>query len=535
MNTDRQNPKKKKRLTSAEAFRLAAAREQHLRRAAAPPPAAAAGAPSPYAPPVPAAPAPSAPAAPAAPSGDQTRPAAAPQANAPHGVPVLPPPGAPTAPQAAARRAAPPPRPTRPQAAASSAPSEALPAAAPPAAGAPADGARKKGPKSDMPRIEQIRRRKQQRHLRRAALLLAVLIAAFLYLGGVFSSSINLLSDLLDSARIALFAGSGWPVSLLTEDVSAAVPLGGGIALCGSSELAIYSPTAKLLRTVQHGYAEPGLAAGNARVCVYNRSGKELRVESRSRTLSSWSTEYPILTVGMSPDGAMAVATRSERYLAEIAVYDPNFNNIYTAYLADNYPLSVALSHDGRRMAAACLSSADGSLGTRLLLYDLTSTDESTRLSLDVADAVPLQLHFAADGSLVVIYDSFAAVYNAADGTETARYDYGGKALLTAAFGGKNTLLVFGESGRAQTDGAILLGEKMQALTAVTPGIDVCSAALGEENFYLLGPSAAVGYDFTGAETCRQALTADGLRVVCAKVPLAVTAKEILQLTPLKK
>ena len=72
----------------------------------------------------------------------------------------------------------------------------------------------KKQPQSDMPRIEQIRRRKHERRLRRGALALAVLVALFLYLGGVFSASVNLFGDLLDSARIALTPGAGWPVGM---------------------------------------------------------------------------------------------------------------------------------------------------------------------------------------------------------------------------------------------------------------------------------------------------------------------------------
>lgn len=115
-----------------------------------------------------------------------------------------------------------------------------------------------------MPRIEQIRRRKHERRLRRAALALAVLVAVFLYLGGVFSASVNLFSDLLDSARIALTPGGGWPVGMQVEGLLYAEPLSGGLVLCGKSELVLYSPTARQLRSVQHGYAEPALAVGNA-------------------------------------------------------------------------------------------------------------------------------------------------------------------------------------------------------------------------------------------------------------------------------
>ena len=77
---------------------------------------------------------------------------------------------------------------------------------------------KKKQPKSDMPRIEQIRRRKSEKRLRRAVLAVLVLTGIFLYLGGVFAGSINFFGDLLDTAKITLLPGDGWPATLDIDD-----------------------------------------------------------------------------------------------------------------------------------------------------------------------------------------------------------------------------------------------------------------------------------------------------------------------------
>jgi hypothetical protein len=483
-------PKKEKKLSPTEAFRAAAAQQGLL-----PPQQAPQAAP----PPVPAKEAPPAPAKQAAPAAKSKQkqkqapaPAAPPEAKQPAGQP-------PTAPDAAQGKKG-----------------------------------KKKQPKSDMPRIEQIRRRKSEKRLRRAVLAVLVLTGIFLYLGGVFAGSINFFGDLLDTAKITLLPGDGWPAALDIDGLVDAKPLGGGVALCGKSELQLYSPTAKPLRTVQHGYAEPAMVTGNARVCVYNRGGKELRVESRSRTLATKSYDYPILTVGMSPGGTMAVATKAERYLAAITVYSPTFDEVYYAYLAENYPLALAVSQDGKHLAVACMQVANGSFGTRLLLYDMTKSDtEAGQAAVDIADNAPLQLHYLPTGELVVVCDGFTGIYNTETGQQVARYDYGGRSLLAADGYGKNTLLVFDTAGSSTASSCVLLGETLQQLAVVSPGVDVQDVALGAEYFYALGKKAAVGYTLAGEEVDRQVLPAEGMKIVPGKAAFAITAKEILQFTPL--
>ena len=389
------------------------------------------------------------------------------------------------------------------------------------------------GPKSDVPRLEQIRRRKHERRMRRAALALIALIAFFLYLGGIFSASINLFSDLLDTTRIALTPGKGWPVDQQIEGLFDIQPISGGVALCGSSELVLYSSTARQLHSVQHGYASPVMTSGKTRICVYDQGGKELRVESRSRTLMTRTTEYPILTADMARGGTLAVATRSERYLAEITVYDLNFEEIYYAYLAEYYPYLVELSGSGNQMAVVCMKVENGSFGAQLQFYDLTASSDAQRVTVDLPGCTPLQLHYSADGMLVVICDEFTALYDPATGEERARYDYGDRQLLTADFYGRNTLLVFDRVGSGVSGSCLLLGETLQQLTAVSYAFDLADAALGSENFYLIGEETAVGYDLTGKQVVSQSLSSEGRLVAVGKQPLAVTTKEILQLTPL--
>ena len=142
----------------------------------------------------------------------------------------------------------------------------------------------------------------------------------------------------------------------------------------------------------------------------------------------------------------------------------------------------------------------------------MTKSDTAAgQTAVDIADNAPLQLRYLPTGELVVVCDGFAGIYNAETGQQTARYDYGGRTLLAADGYGKNTLLVFGTAGSSTAGNCVLLGETLQQLAVVSPGVDVQDVALGAEYFYALGKKAAVGYTLAGEEVDRQVLPAEGM------------------------
>lgn len=387
---------------------------------------------------------------------------------------------------------------------------------------------RRRAPKSDMPRIEQIRRKKREKRLRAAAVLVLVLAAILAYLGGLLAPSINFFSNLLDSARIALSPGEGWPQKIEPDSLADAYSLSGGLALLDNSDLVMYSSTGRQLRRIPHGYASPAVAVGGARAVLYDRGGTDLRVESRPRTLLTRQTDYAILTAGCSDNGSFAVATRAERYTAQITIYDPSFNEIYFCYLAQDIPMLLSFSDNSRYLAAACMDVEGGSFGSRIHLYDTHSTEAGAVFRVD---ALPLQMIWLSDASLLVVTDSFAAVYNTADGAETARYSYGGESLLYADSYRGNLALCFGDESRHSVSRAVVVDQNMQLLAQFDLGYAVRDILLTSAHLEILGRDEVRQYDLTGVNTGTLALDDEGEFLVRGKKTYCVTAKEILQLS----
>ena len=80
-------------------------------------------------------------------------------------------------------------------------------------------------------------------------------------------------------------AGAGWPANTGIRTPTQVEPLAGGFVEMDNEDVAVYSAYGAKIRTIQPGYARPALAVGNTRFVLYNRAGKELTVQSRTRQL----------------------------------------------------------------------------------------------------------------------------------------------------------------------------------------------------------------------------------------------------------
>ena len=239
-------------------------------------------------------------------------------------------------------------------------------------------------------------------------------------------------------------------------------------------------------------------------------------------------TEFDIITAGVAENGTFAVATKAERYAAQLTVYNASFEEIYYCYLSQDTPMQISFAQSGRRFAAACMRVADGGFGAVVHLYDTSMPDEVAEIELS---ALPLELYYISDHQLLIICDSFAAMYDPATGAQSARYDFGGAQLLCADRWRKNIVLCFGDASRVATNRAVVLDAGMQQLLALGLGYDVRDVQLSADKLTVLSADRAVEYDLTGEQTGSWQLETEGEFLLRAKKPLVVTAKEILQLT----
>ena len=374
--------------------------------------------------------------------------------------------------------------------------------------------------------LEQARARVRAKRLRRTAFMVAVLTAVVLFTTGLVGSSVALVKDCVDTTRIALMPGPGWPQQTGVMEPTQVLPMTGGFVELGSESCAVYSRKGTRLNSIQSGYGRPALAAGKTRFVLYNRSGNELRVESRTQNLYTKTLENSIYLCAMADAGQLAVVTDSTDSVACLTVYSSSMQELLTWNLtsAQGTPLRMAFAPDSRRLAVAAATSSAGQLQTNLYVLSLSAGDP---VQLGTADSVPQWLGWLTRDTVLAVYENCAVLYNAGGG-ERARYEFGGGSLVSVSQNGTNAALLL-ENGQVCT--AVLLDQNLN----VQYSGNVLMAdhiVLTGSNFYLLTDNTVECFARDGGHQWSQNFAAKPKALLAGKQLLVLSGNTVQQLTP---
>ena len=342
--------------------------------------------------------------------------------------------------------------------------------------------------------IEAARQRLRSRRIRRTMLLVALVAAAVIYLTGLVNTSVMLLEDMADTVRIALMPEQGFPQQTGAGEVYQAETLWGSFVALGEEGCTVFSNGGGRLNTVGTGYARPALAAGGNSFVLYNRSGSELRVESRTRELYTRQTEGHIYLCALSDRGELAVVTDDVRKLALLTIYDANRNELLTwsTTTAEGVPLRMDFSPDGTQLAIAAVTAQDGQMVTNLYLLNLRAGEP--QLLASEPGSTPLALTWCSNDRLLAVCDTHAALYGS-DGSAQGRYDFGGQDVAALSAEGGGLAVLFG-SGPSST--ALLLDGGL-GVQYTGPVPNAHGIVRGNGAFYLLCESSVECYGLDGA------------------------------------
>ena len=133
--------------------------------------------------------------------------------------------------------------------------------------------------------------------------------------------------------------------------------LSGGFAEMDTDACVVYSFGGAKLNSVQSGYARPALAAGKSRFVLYNRSGNELRVESRTQNLYTKTLDSSIYCVPWRmPGSGRSHRRHRQRGKADRVLVRHGTGTELEPDQRRGHPLRMAFSPDSRRIAVAAVT-----------------------------------------------------------------------------------------------------------------------------------------------------------------------------------
>lgn len=374
--------------------------------------------------------------------------------------------------------------------------------------------------------LEAARARVRTRRIRRTVVIVAVLTILVLFATGAVGSSIARAKDLVDTAVIALAPAAGWPQQTGITDPDAVAQMSGSFVEMGGDSCVVYSLGGTRLNSIQSGYARPAIAAGKTRFVLYNRSGNELRVESRTQNLYSKTLENSIYLCAMSDTGTLAVATDSADSTARLTVYTPTMSEQlhWDMTSAQGTPVRMAFAADSRRLAVAAVTSSAGQLQANLFVLNLAQGDP---VQLSSGDSVPQWLGWLNNDTVLAVYENCAVVYGA-DGGERGRFDLGGGSLVSVSQDGANAALLL-ENGQVCT--AVLLDKDLNV--QYSGNVPAANQILRRgQNFYLLTDSGVECFTADGVYQWGQTLSVRPQALIAGKQLLVLCGNTVQQIAP---
>lgn len=368
-----------------------------------------------------------------------------------------------------------------------------------------------------------LRRRARRRRIMLVVLLLALLLAAA-SVTGVLGASLSSLGDTLDSVALYFQRGGGWPAETGIQEPTRIEELAGGFVELDGEDVAIYSAYGTQVRTLQPGYTRPALAVGNTRFVLYDRSGTSLQVESRTRTLYTKTFTNAIMLCAMSQNGSLGVVTESDRYAAELQVFSPTMRSTYSWKMTQDQgtPLAMSFASDNRRFAVGTVAARNGQMACTVFMMDTAKSETGPAYTADEGSLL-LQLHWLSSDRVLAVFDTYAAVLSASDGTETARYDFGGVSLQGASVNRRTTaLLLSTHSGNE----LLVLNGDLQAVGQGDAG-QAEGVACADTAVYLWGVNSVSCHELDGSERWTRELDNRPQAILVANQPLLFTAGRV--------
>ena len=378
--------------------------------------------------------------------------------------------------------------------------------------------------------LEAARARVRTRRIRRTIIIVAVLTILVLFATGAVGSSIARAKDLVDTAVITLAPAPGWPQQTGITDPDTVQQLSGAFVEMSGDSCAVYSMNGTRLNSIQSGYARPAIAVGKTRFVLYNRSGSELRVESRTQNLYTKTMDSTIYLCAVADAGQVAVVTDNADSAAALTVYNSSMQQqlVWNLTSEQGIPLRMAFSPDSRRLAAAAVTAVGGQLTTNLYALPLAQGDP---VLLSTENSVPQWMGWLSNGFLLVIYENRAVLYNTTGGSigERASYDFGGSTLVSVSAENNGVALLL---SNGQTSTAVLLDGE---LTVGYSGSVLSASQIiraKNDGFYLLTDSTVERFNNVGEFQWSQPLSARPRALVEGRQILVFTGNTVQVLTP---
>ncbi len=219
------------------------------------------------------------------------------------------------------------------------------------------------------------------------------------------------------------------------------LPFADGILAYSRDGAVHYEKTGATVWNEAYNMLSPVAVTNGSRLIVYDRQGSTLVAMSEEKELWNVSTNHTIVDAAVSADGTVAVLSQDGE-TGYISLYNDQGKQAGSGQVhldQTGYPMSLAISDDGKRLIVSFEYPADGRLATRVNIYDFSEDGDRQKdnimASFRYKDTVCPEVAYFSDGRACAFTGSGVRIYSAGRQIKEAAYVKAGYNIAAVAAG----------------------------------------------------------------------------------------------------
>lgn len=348
----------------------------------------------------------------------------------------------------------------------------------------------------ELTNLDGVRRKRTRRNLLRQIFALLVL-TAFILLCIVFFTQLTgggLGITIMDT-YYSIFGGNGYPVDSPGGIVKEMYVSGNDLVVLNDTNLYIYNKNGKMIGNYQHRYPTPILSRSSGRLLTFDRGGKNLRIDAKSSAVKELTLGQTIIAADVAPGGAFAVATTSDKYIAQVQVYNDRQEPSYTWYSSENLVSHVALSQDGKLLAVGCIDAKGGVLASSVKIFQAKAGQVEEISATEFLDENIVWIDYERQNQITIITNKRVVLLND-KGENLGEFLFGQNRLNRFELGGNHLVLAFGDYTADRYLDFVVLDKECNVTGTKRISSRINDLSAGADGIYLLHDNTLEFYDF---------------------------------------
>ncbi len=310
----------------------------------------------------------------------------------------------------------------------------------------------------------------------------------------------GILSGLPVAEDNAELAGGSFPILMEGGASYQLEGLDNGFCVLNDSKFFSYSLEGRLNFSSQHSLSNPALDVSEKRALIYDLGGKRFSLMNRHKELYGLETENPILFAALSSGDDAAVVTKSDKFAAELMVYDVNGNNIFN-YSSVSRITNVCFNSGNDGCYITSVGSRGGVLVSQIMYYRFDKIDYDPLgnpvpvWQTGYIETLVLEVRLFGENNIIVIGDTSYYCYDR-NGNFISSYDYSYD--LKCYYAGSSTVAFVFDDIERRNSRLVTVNSLTDEINEVSLDYTALNAEAADGYIYIQSSRGITAYDIYG-------------------------------------